>query len=105
MSGGWGDDQNSGRPDFNKRGPRGGDRERRSDWRELAGLTEQSPEDSQKIVDNLIQNLQTVEVKLADKQADVNSPLYSAKTFEQLGLYHQIHAKYLTVFFLVMRTF
>ena len=27
-----------------------------------------------------------VKVKLADKQADVNSPLYSAKTFEELGL-------------------
>jgi ATP-dependent RNA helicase DDX19/DBP5 len=27
-----------------------------------------------------------VKVKLADKQADVNSPLYSVKTFEELGL-------------------
>lgn len=27
-----------------------------------------------------------VEVKLSDIQGDVNSPLYSAKTFEQLGL-------------------
>jgi ATP-dependent RNA helicase DDX19/DBP5 len=33
-----------------------------------------------------VQTLQVVEVKLADKQADVNSPLYSAKTFEALGL-------------------
>jgi len=28
-----------------------------------------------------------VTVTLADQQADPNSPLYSAKTFEQLGLY------------------
>jgi ATP-dependent RNA helicase DDX19/DBP5 len=28
-----------------------------------------------------------VEVKLADIQGDVNSPLHSVKTFEELGLY------------------
>ena len=28
-----------------------------------------------------------VEVKLSDLQNDANSPLYSAATFEQLGLY------------------
>jgi ATP-dependent RNA helicase DDX19/DBP5 len=28
-----------------------------------------------------------VQVKLADMQADPNNPLFSAKTFEQLGLY------------------
>jgi ATP-dependent RNA helicase DDX19/DBP5 len=28
-----------------------------------------------------------VEIKLADMQADPNNPLYSAATFEQLGLY------------------
>ena len=39
-----------------------------------------------KVVDGLIESLQNVEVKLADKQADVNSPLYSVKAFEELGL-------------------
>lgn len=39
------------------------------------------------VVENLWEALNEVDVKLADKQADVNSPLYSAKTFEQLGLY------------------
>ena len=29
----------------------------------------------------------SVEVKLADLQADPNNPLYSAQTFEQLNLY------------------
>ena len=28
-----------------------------------------------------------MQVTLADQQADPNSPLYSAKTFEDLGLY------------------
>lgn len=35
---------------------------------------------------NLIQNDYEVQVKLADLQADPNSPLYSAKSFEELGL-------------------
>lgn len=38
---------------------------------------------------NLIQNRHTVQVKLADQQADPNSPLYSVKSFEELGLYVQ----------------
>lgn len=38
------------------------------------------------VVENLWEALNEVDVKLADKQADVNSPLYSAKTFEELGL-------------------
>lgn len=88
---GWGsNDAPSGRPDFSKRGgDRGADRggDRRPDWRELHGVKQESLEETQKNVDNLLQTLQTVEVKLADKQADVNSPLYSAKSFEQLGLY------------------
>lgn len=36
---------------------------------------------------NLIQSTHVVQVKLADQQADPNSPLFSAKTFEELGLY------------------
>lgn len=43
-----------------------------------------------KIDDNkssgLISNDFQVEVKLADQQADPNSPLYSVKTFEELPL-------------------
>ncbi|CAO0790553.1 unnamed protein product [Mucor circinelloides] len=35
---------------------------------------------------NLIQSTHVVQVKLADQQADPNSPLYSVKSFEQLGL-------------------
>lgn len=38
------------------------------------------------IADDLWEALHEVDVKLADKQADVNSPLFSVKTFEQLGL-------------------
>lgn len=72
----------SGRPDYSKRG--GNDH--RPDWRELHGIKSENTEDVERAVDNLVTTLQTVEVKLADKQADVNSPLFSAKTFEQLGL-------------------
>lgn len=39
-----------------------------------------------KNVTGLLESVHSVEVKLADIQADVNSPLYSAKSFEQLGL-------------------
>ncbi|KAI8329614.1 P-loop containing nucleoside triphosphate hydrolase protein [Choanephora cucurbitarum] len=35
---------------------------------------------------NLIKSTHVVQVKLADQQADPNSPLYSVKSFEQLGL-------------------
>lgn len=35
---------------------------------------------------NLIQSTHVVQVKLADQQADPNSPLFSVKSFEQLGL-------------------
>jgi len=40
---------------------------------------------------NLIQTKYEVAVKLQDLQADPNSPLYSVKSFEELGLYDQIH--------------
>jgi len=36
---------------------------------------------------NLVQNRYEVAVKLQDLQADPNSPLYSVKSFEELGLY------------------
>jgi ATP-dependent RNA helicase DDX19/DBP5 len=35
---------------------------------------------------NLIQNKYEVAVKLQDLQADPNSPLYSVKSFDELGL-------------------
>ncbi|KAL1916021.1 uncharacterized protein VTP21DRAFT_6025 [Calcarisporiella thermophila] len=38
----------------------------------------------------LLESEATVEVKLADLQADPNSPLYSAKTFEELGLHENL---------------
>lgn len=44
---------------------------------------EESKEKSQS---SLVQNDYEVKVKLADLQADPNSPLYSAKSFEELGL-------------------
>lgn len=36
--------------------------------------------------DNLVNNTYDVTVKLADMQGDPNSPLFSVKTFEELGL-------------------
>ena len=38
------------------------------------------------LVNGFFEALNEVDVKLADQQADVNSPLYSANTFEELGL-------------------
>ncbi|KAG0088548.1 RNA helicase required for poly(A+) mRNA export [Podila epicladia] len=35
---------------------------------------------------DLLESSYSVVVKLADQQADANSPLYSAKSFEDLGL-------------------
>ncbi|CAO3589999.1 unnamed protein product [Absidia cylindrospora] len=43
-------------------------------------------DDEDDVVDNLIQSTQVVQVKLADQQADPNSPLYSVKSFDDLGL-------------------
>ncbi|KAI0077778.1 ATP-dependent RNA helicase DBP5 [Panus rudis PR-1116 ss-1] len=40
--------------------------------------------------DDLIKSTFEVSVTLADQQADPNSPLYSAKTFEQLGLHQDL---------------
>ncbi|KAI9323808.1 P-loop containing nucleoside triphosphate hydrolase protein [Dichotomocladium elegans] len=39
---------------------------------------------------NLIKSSHTVMVKLADQQADPNSPLYSVKSFEELGLSQEL---------------
>ncbi|KAI9490069.1 P-loop containing nucleoside triphosphate hydrolase protein [Zychaea mexicana] len=50
------------------------------------GSTEQSKEQSKDEESNLIKSTHTVQVKLADQQADPNSPLYSVKSFEELGL-------------------
>jgi len=48
--------------------------------------------DAEKNITGLLHTLQhNVEVSLADQQADVNSPLYSAKTFEELNLYASSH--------------
>jgi hypothetical protein len=35
---------------------------------------------------DLLESSYSVVVKLADQQADINSPLYSAQSFEDLGL-------------------
>ncbi len=48
------------------------------------------PEESAKFVDGLVESLQNVNIKLADKQADVNSPLFSVKSFEELGLSEEL---------------
>lgn len=48
--------------------------------------------DAEKNITGLLHTLQhNVEVSLADQQSDVNSPLYSAKTFEELNLYASSH--------------
>lgn len=77
--GGWGLEEDAAIERSNgPRGSRGNDR--RSD----------GPRDEQ-LVQNLLETLQnSIQVKLADKQADVNSPLYSVQNFEQLGLDEQL---------------
>ncbi|OAD72243.1 hypothetical protein PHYBLDRAFT_78169 [Phycomyces blakesleeanus NRRL 1555(-)] len=49
-------------------------------------------QDAQDVEDssNLIENRHTVLVKLADQQADPDSPLYSVKNFEDLGLSQEL---------------
>jgi ATP-dependent RNA helicase DDX19/DBP5 len=49
---------------------------------DAAKPTEDKPQDT-----NLIQNKYEVAVKLQDLQADPNSPLFSVKSFDELGLY------------------
>jgi len=43
-------------------------------------------EEEAELEDNLVNNTYDVSVKLADMQGDPNSPLYSVKRFEDLGL-------------------
>ena len=52
--------------------------------------TEDKPKEAKEQETNLIQSKYEVAVKLQDLQADPNSPLYSVKSFEELGLYGQI---------------
>lgn len=47
---------------------------------------EASPKEGSEDEPSLIKSTYEVKVKLADLQADPNSPLYSAKSFEELGL-------------------
>ena len=47
---------------------------------------EEKDSDKEEKDTNLIQNKYEVAVKLQDLQADPNSPLYSVKSFEELGL-------------------
>lgn len=53
---------------------------------EVKETKEEVKEDSKKQETNLLSSSYEVKVKLADLQADPNSPLYSIKSFEELGL-------------------
>ena|SRR2546423_15209899 len=59
---------------------------------------EEKETDKKKEDTNLIQNKYEVAVKLQDLQADPNSPLYSVKSFDELGLYvscgHRTHHRH-----------
>ena len=59
-----------------------------ADWSEDAsdGATSNKEETQAEPEDNLITTTYDVAVKLADMQGDPNSPLYSVKRFEELGL-------------------
>lgn len=58
------------------------------DWSEDAsdGATSNKEAEAETEEDNLVNNTYDVAVKLADMQGDPNSPLYSVKRFEELGL-------------------
>lgn len=67
----------------------GADREQHRRHERQSRRSDEEPKDmaaANKMVDGLMETLQNVDVKLADKQADVNSPLYSIKSFENLNL-------------------
>jgi hypothetical protein len=51
--------------------------------------TEETDKEAKEQETNLIKSRYEVAVKLQDMQADPNSPLYSVKSFEELGLYDQ----------------
>ncbi|KAI9293837.1 DEAD-domain-containing protein [Neoconidiobolus thromboides FSU 785] len=53
---------------------------------EQIGEYQEDEEDEKAKIDLLHQLENRVEVKLADQQADLSSPLYSAKSFDELGL-------------------
>ncbi|ODV82702.1 hypothetical protein CANARDRAFT_30620 [[Candida] arabinofermentans NRRL YB-2248] len=57
---------------------------------EKAEPVESKPEKDEKPASNLIDSTYEVKVKLADLQADPNSPLYSVKSFEELGLSEEL---------------
>lgn len=57
---------------------------------EDADKTEKSTDASEEADSNLIKSTYEVKVKLADLQADPNSPLYSVKKFEDLGLSEEL---------------
>lgn len=59
------------------------DKEKKEETSESKDSTESKPVEEE---NNLVQNEYEVEVKLSDQQADPNSPLYSAKSFQELGL-------------------
>lgn len=90
-AGGWGHDEGSAAGGWGQ----GGGEESGHDGRPAGGRegrvgssggSRREPEHNPELVNSLLQTLSQVDVKLADKQADVNSPLYSIKTFEELGL-------------------
>lgn len=56
-------------------------------WAELA---HESQLERQAAFEPLVQSVHSVHVKLADQQADVNSPLYSVSSFEDLGLSQEL---------------
>src|ERR1700685_101894 len=51
--------------------------------------TEETEREAKEQETNLIKTKYEVAVKLQDMQADPNSPLYSVKSFDELGLYDQ----------------
>lgn len=76
---GWGREEKERDQQHSSRDPRRADSHRRD-----SGPAEEAA--TVQVVEGLMETLQNVNVKLADKQADVNSLLYSVKTFEELGL-------------------
>ena len=74
-AGGWGASNDNEATAAAAAGPEGDDSE-----------AEYAEEVEGEFMSGLLEGANDVNVKLADKQADVNSPLYSAKNFEQLGL-------------------
>lgn len=53
---------------------------------QVAPVEEEPAYDQAELVSGFFEALNEVDVKLADQQANINSPLYSANSFEELGL-------------------